>query len=298
MPARIIDVSNAGALQRALEGARPGDVIRLADGTYTGRFSAATSGTRAAPITLQGSRRAVLDGDGVKGGYAFHLTADYWVLRGFSITNAQKGLMADAANHNLIDGLAVFHIGDEAIHFRSFSTRNTVQNCVIHDTGLRRPKFGEGVYLGSAVSNWRKHSNGNPDASDFNRVLNNRFGPNVRAEAIDIKEGSRGGEIRGNVFDGRGMSGENYADSWVDVKGNSYLIAENRGSRATRDGFQTHVILDGWGRDNVFRANHADVQAEGLGFRIHLNEQRPRRQSGVQRQYRRPAQARALRMCH
>ncbi len=134
-------------------------------------------------------------------------------------------------------------------------------------------KFGEGVYLGTAQSNWGSISGGNLDTSDNNRVLNNHFGPNVTAEHIDIKEGTTGGTITGNYFDGAGISGDNFADSWVDVKGNNYLLNNNTGQNvsglsALVDGFQTHVILSGWGKNNVFSGNTANVNASGYGFNI------------------------------
>lgn len=65
------------------------------------------------------------------------------------------------------------------------------------------------------------------------------------------------------------MAGENSADSWVDVKGNGWLIEGNIGTNARLDGFQTHVVANGWGRENVFRANTARINSSGYGFRIH-----------------------------
>ena len=265
---RAINVGNGAELQAALADAQPGDLIQMADGVYPGSYAATASGTAGAPIQLVGSRAAVIDGGSIERGYGFHLRADHWVLRGFTIRNAKKGLMADTARSNIIDGLQVMHIGEEAIHLRTFSTGNTIQNCTISDTGVLRPGFGEGVYLGSAKNHWATYTAGAPDTSDGNRVLNNHFGPNVRAEAIDIKEGTTGGEIRGNVFDGTGMSGENAADSWIDLKGNGYLIVGNRGVSTLRDGFQTHIVVVGWGRDNIFRGNSADVGGDGYGIRI------------------------------
>ena len=44
----------------------------------------------------------------------------------------------------------------------------------------------------------------------------------------------------------------NGADSWVDVKSNSWVIENNRGTNAPVDGFQTHHILDHGGDWNVF----------------------------------------------
>jgi hypothetical protein len=264
-------VSTANQLRSALEAALPGDRIVLADGTYVGVFKALKDGTASQPITLEGSSRAILQGNGVGSGYNLNLQGDYWVLRGFTATTAQKGIVLDGANHNLLDGLTVKNIGMEAIHFRAFSSYNTVQNSTITDTGVSNASYGEGVYIGSANSNWSSISGGLPDRSDYNRVLGNTIGPNVRAEHVDIKEGTTGGEVSGNTFDGTGLSGANAADSWVDVKGNGYRIANNRGTTSLMDGFQTHVVFAGWGNDNTFSGNTADVRASGYGFRIQLS---------------------------
>jgi hypothetical protein len=78
----------------------------------------------------------------------------------------------------------------------------------------------------------------------------------VTSEAIDLKEGTTGGAVLGNTFDGSRVTG---ADSWVDVKGNNYLIEGNTGENAEKNGMQTHQILDGWGDLNVFAANVLDV---------------------------------------
>ncbi|CAG2182125.1 unnamed protein product, partial [Oppiella nova] len=83
--------------------------------------------------------------------------------------------------------------------------------------------------------NW---AGGKQDKSDRNQVLNNKIGPGVTAECIDIKEGSCCGLIKGNTFDGSGLSGQNSADSWIDVKGDSYDIEGNTGSHSLKDGFQ------------------------------------------------------------
>ena len=159
--------------------------------------------------------------------------------------------MTDNANYNLIDGLTVKTIGEEAIHFRKFSTHNTLQNCNISNAGLKTADYGEGVYIGTAVSNWSKYTNGFEDKCDSNSVLNNTIGPNITAECIDIKEGTTGGIIRGNKFISTGITGANGGDSWIDIKGNSYLIESNTGfnprGSALKDGYQVHCAVDGWG---------------------------------------------------
>ena len=264
-----INVTNAAELTAALLSVQPGGVIQLADGSYVGNFVATVSGAAAAPITLQGSRNAILDGNSLTAGYVLYLNGvSYWRLVGFTVTNGQKGIMTDNANYNVIDGVRVYNIGYEGVHFRTFSTHNTIQNSEITDTGVTSAGYGEGVYLGSANSNWATYTGGLPDTSDYNQVLNNHIGPNVSAEAVDIKEGTTGGQVSGNYFQSAGLSGVNSADSWVDVKGNDYLISGNTGVIALLDGFQTHIQLSGWGDRNIFRANNADVQASGYGFKI------------------------------
>lgn len=267
-PEATTTVEDAGTLHTALESARPGDVIRLAPGTYPGEFIAETAGTQDAPITLCGDEDAILDGGEPDGGYTFHLDgASHWHLLGFHVTGGQKGVMVDGVDHTVIEDLTVSDIGDEAIHLRTHSSHNTIVGNHVSRTGLRKPKFGEGIYIGSAESNWEDLTGGEPDNSDENLIEDNRI-EDVTAEAIDVKEGTTGGIIRNNSFDGSGMTGDGFADSWVDVKGNSWIIEGNTGTASPADGFQTHEILDGWGTGNIFRHNTADMDGGDLAFSL------------------------------
>ena len=108
-------------------------------------------------------------------------------------------------------------------------------------------------------------------------MINNRIGPNTTAESVDIKEGTSATIVTGNSFDGRGMTA---ADSWVDAKGNVALISRNTGSHSPRDGFQTHVIVSGWGSGNRFTANHAQVDGPKLIHQIPVEDARVERGFG------------------
>ena len=254
-------------LQAALDAAQAGDTISIPDGEHSGRFTLTASGTEEQPIRIEGSRDAVLLGEGWEhSGYGLHLEDAAWVeLHGFTVTESQKGVMCDGCDHILISNLEVHTTGHEAIHLRTHTTNSTVTDCDIHDTGLDRDKFGEGVYIGSAVSNWERYTDGEPDESNFNSAIGNRFWA-TSSECIDIKEGTRDGLVEGNTFDGDGMTG---ADSWVDVKGTGYTIRDNSGVNSPEDGFQTHVIDGLGGTDNVFSGNTAEVNGPGYGFYIH-----------------------------
>ena len=200
---RYVHVSTAAQLTSALLDAKPGDEIIMADGVYQGKFviSATVSGTAAKPVILRGSRNVILDAGSITTGYVLYLQANYWRIKGFTITNGLKGLMTDGASYNTIDSLFVHDIGEEAIHLRKFSSHNIIQNTVISNTGLKTPDYGEGIYIGSAKNNWATYTNGVEDRCDSNTVLKNKIGPNISAECIDIKEGTTGGLIKENYFD-------------------------------------------------------------------------------------------------
>ncbi|MHA7146367.1 right-handed parallel beta-helix repeat-containing protein [Arthrobacter sp. TmT3-37] len=261
-PANVVQVSTAAALKSALASARPGQVIELRDGRYIGAFTASASGTAAAPITLRGSRNAVLSTGSTASGYGLHVTGSNWRITGISVASSAKGIVLDGSKNTVISGVDVGTIGAEAVHFRSGSADGAIVDSFIHDTGLKQPEYGEGVYLGSAKSNWTA---GAPDRSDRITVRGNRI-TNTSAEGVDIKEGTTGGVIAGNVFTNSGMSGANYADSWIDVKGNGYRIEGNSGLGTRLDAFQVHSVLAGWGTGNVFRGN--TVQGGVPGYEV------------------------------
>ncbi|MFI5722661.1 right-handed parallel beta-helix repeat-containing protein [Streptomyces cyaneofuscatus] len=247
--AAVIDVSTAAQLKSALTTVSPGDTIRLADGTYTGNFKATRPGTSGAHIILTGSSRAVLTAGG---GYGLHLNgASYWTVHGVTIKGGQKGIMADTANGVVIDSVTVHDLDMEGVHFRKSSRDGVLKNSRIYDTGQNGRGMGEGVYVGTA--------NDLSDRSDNAQILNNTIGPDVRGENVDIKEGTTGARIIGNTFDGNGLTGANYDDSWVDVKGNNVLVEGNRGSRTTNNGYETHTQQSGWGCGTVFRNNTSNL---------------------------------------
>ena len=264
-PKATVRVTTADELTAALAAARPGASIALAAGTYAGRFVATRPGTPKKPIYLCGNRTAVLDAGSVTGQYGLHLNgASWWRVKGFTVRDAQKGVMLDGVTGVGLQDLLVDQIGDEAVHLRRNSTRNVVRGLTIGVTGLRKPKFGEGVYIGTAESNWCEISKCAQDNSDGNFVLDNTFTATT-AEAVDIKEGTSSGVVAGNRFDGSAITG---ADSWVDVKGNGWLIAGNRGARAPEDGYQVHEIVDGFGYRNLFSGNVSDVDAGGFAIKV------------------------------
>ncbi|MEV5980261.1 sheath polysaccharide-degrading enzyme [Streptomyces sp. NPDC052114] len=248
-PARTIEVTTATELKAALTDASPGDTIHLADGTYSGNFKTSVAASAGSRITLTGSSKAVLTAGG---GYGLHLNgAAYWTVKGITVTGGQKGIMIDSARGVVVDTVTVHGLDMEGVHFRKSSSDGVIKNSRIYDTGNDDRGMGEGVYVGSA--------NTLSDKSDNVTITGNTIGPDVGGEAVDLKEGTTGGRVSGNTFDGKGLTGNNYDDSWIDVKGNDYVIENNTGKNTTNNGYETHTQQSGWGCGTVFRGNRSTL---------------------------------------
>ncbi len=259
----IISVSTIEELFEAARNAQPGDVIEVAPGTYdyttywgAQKIDTSAAGTEDAPITMRAAdpeNPPVLTGTSSESGYVLHIQGDYWILENLHCTNSQKGIVLDHSNHSIIRGCEVSNTGAEAIALRDGSSYNLVQNCNIHDTGLVTPGYGEGVYIGSAYS-----TTGFDYQCDYNVVDGCTF-KNVAAEHIDVKEYTTGTEIFGCTFYGDGMSGANYAGSFIDIAGNACNVHDNIGYRNQNPqivaAFEIHEQVDGWGYDNCFADN-------------------------------------------
>lgn len=259
-PLSPVDVSSTDELRTALAESRAGQRIFVAAGTYEGPFDITTSGTQEQPIVLCATPGATIAG--TSSDYALHIEgAAWWSIQGLAIVDSKKGVVLDETNHSSLVALDVSGIDQEAVHLRTNSSDNTVIGLRVSDTGRTDPQFGEGIYVGSAVSNWCRYTNCSPDRSDRNRIIGNTFGSDVRAENIDIKEGTTGGEISGNRLSGRGTT----ADSWIDLKGNEWLVTANVGALTREDGMAVRVEAEGWGNDNRITSNDMTIDAPGYG---------------------------------
>ncbi len=273
--AQIVNVANATELQAALTAAKAGQTIKLKDGTYTrsGGFiiNAGINGTKAAPVKLQGTKAAFISSGSTTSGNGLWLKGNnFWILEGFTVNKSKKAIMLDNSHNNILINITVNNIGDEGIHLRTYSSYNTVKNCYVDSVGSVSGASGtaEGIYIGSSVSNWTTYTGGNPDTCNYNTVSGNSFGPHIPSENLDVKEGTKGGIISNNTFNGAGLNGVNSGDSWLDLKGNYYSVFCNTGSNTLTDGFQTHILVAGSGDYNTFYDNTLTVGSSGYGINV------------------------------
>ncbi len=276
-------LNTAAAIQNAMKNAAPGATILVAPGTYVGvratsgnshdHFFTSKNGTAAKPIRLKScdpSRPAVFSGDGAgDGSYVLHLTGDYWIVEDIVVTAGTKGIIVDNGNHNILRRVEVHTTGDEAIHLRDGSSYSLVEDCYIHDSGVVRPEYGEGIYVGSDDAAAYDHT------SIANIIRGCRF-IRVSAEHLDVKEGTDGTIIENCTFDGTGLSGLHSADSFVDLKGVNAIARNNvgyrRGNTNILDAFQVRVMASqpyATGKNNTLCNNTMDLD-KGTGVVVRV----------------------------
>lgn len=254
-----IVVHNTEELYTAVENAKAGDLIKVTSGEYdlSGKTLKATAdGTEENHITIKAfdsDEPPVFKCKAAENGYVMHITGDYWNVEGIVFTNAQKGIVMDNSNHSMISDCEIHTVGAEAIAIRDGSSYCMINKCYIHDTGLVSPGYGEGVYIGSS-----KDKTEFDFKCDHNKVMDCTF-INVAAEHIDIKEYTTDTEISGCTFYGDGMTGENYARSFIDIKGNDCYVHDNTGYRNGNPkivaAFEIHEQVQGWGYHQFFEKN-------------------------------------------
>lgn len=258
-------VSDTASLLTALQNVKAGDEIILRPGIYQADassglwrpFQAEADGTPDQHIILRSEdaqNPAVISGSTTESKCALYITGSYWEIRDLKISTACKGIFLAKSEHSIIYGCEVSDIGEEAIHIIDNSSYNLVENCVIHNTGKKTPKYGEGVYIGSA-----KNATEYGFDCHCNTVRGCKFGPNITADHVDIKEFTRGNLVEYCTFDGTGISGENGGDSFVEIKGNDTVVRYNTGRRSGCEkqlyGFDLSEQLEGWGQNNKIYDN-------------------------------------------
>ncbi|WP_299604102.1 cellulase family glycosylhydrolase [uncultured Aquimarina sp.] len=234
----IINCNTVDCIRNAMQNAQPGDEIIIASGTYEApdkiniggratRYASDRNGTQSNPIIMRAqnpSNPPILKGENGKyDGYVLHMLGDYWEIKNIIFEEGSKGIVFDNANHGLLENVTVRELGEEGIHLRDGSSFNLVKDCRVYNVGIKKPGIGEGLYVGS--------DKGQHD--QYERECNNNtidgciVGPNVTAEGVDVKEGTKNTIIRNCTFSAQGLSGENSADAFIDLKGAYGFVYNN-----------------------------------------------------------------------
>jgi len=258
-----IEVTSVEELHKALSKAKAGHIIQISPGIYdysqyerASKFYGTADGTKNSPIILTAkdpNNPPILVGPNLEQNYVLHITGDFWIIENIKIAYSQKGIVLDNSNYSIIRNVEVYSTGSEAIAIRDGSSNCLIQKCYIHNTGLVTPGYGEGIYIGSSESTTGF------DYKCDNNIIDGCIFRDIAAEHIDIKEYTTGQEVFGCTFYGDGISGANYAGSFIDIAGNNCYIHDNVGFRNKNKkvvaAFEVHRIVEGWGDGHTFINN-------------------------------------------
>lgn len=142
-------------IQRAVDLARPGDVIAVRGGTYTltDNITIAASGTASQPIGLgayQGER-VVVDGERLPASHTpvggsipraergtIHMEASHWRISGLELVNGPYGIYCDGCNGNIFSRLSTHDNYESGFQLQGSSSDNLILN--LDSYGNRDPR--------------------------------------------------------------------------------------------------------------------------------------------------------------
>ncbi len=207
------------SIQQALDYAKPGDTVKIADGEYKQSFSSVRDGTKKRPITIEGSRKAIIYGSGSR---IIEINHSFLQLKGFSV-NGKSGdgtkksdykdkliyVIGKEKNNGvhglLLTDLSLENAGGECLRLRYQAHDNEVSKSIIKNCGVYDFKFsdggknGEGIYVGTApeqLSDGKNPTNGR-DTSNNNWIHDNQI-ETYGNECVDIKESAHDNLVENN----------------------------------------------------------------------------------------------------
>jgi len=242
---KVININPQESIQKAVDRAQPGDTINLLPGVYFQDVVTKRSGTPENPITISGTKDAVVKGGGKA--RIFEINHDFISLSGFTI-DGQYGELDNKNGYRdkliyalgkeerkgvtglKIMSMSIKNAGGECIRLRYFAQRNeiaynTIIRCGVSDFSFSGGgKNGEGVYIGTAPEQLKDGKNPTKDRDESNNNLIHHNTINTLGnECVDIKEGSWG-----NIVEYNNCTGQKDKESGgMDSRGNRNIFRFN-----------------------------------------------------------------------
>ncbi len=233
-------------IDKALSFAEAGNTVVLADGDYEQSVSTLKDGRDGAPITIKGSRRAVIRGT-AKENRIMEIRNSYISLVGFTVDGLSGAgqdpvdfkdkliYVIGSAPHNGVKGLKITDMlvqnaGAECVRLRYFVEQaevsaTTIKHCGAYDFIFSGgTKHGEGIYLGTAPE--QRADGKNPDAAvdeSNSNYIHDNFIETFGNECVDIKEGAHDNLVENNDC-GHQMDPES---GGFDARGNNNTFRHN-----------------------------------------------------------------------
>lgn len=260
-------------MQKAIDMAMPGDAIELMPGTYYQDVVTKRSGQQDLPITIYGSKEAVVKGRGRA--RIFEINHSFITLDGFTVDGHFRpsddkksyrdkliyvtGKTAGKGVSNLkVLNMDIINAGGECLRLRYLTkdseiAYNLISNCGRYDFEFKGGgKNGEGIYIGTAPEQLKKDEEIiKKDISSNNWIHHNDINTDAN-ECVDIKEGSSF-----NIIEYNDCTGQKDKESGgMDSRGNNNIFRYNKiygnegtgvrlGGDERKDGIENDVYGNG-----------------------------------------------------
>lgn len=282
------------------EGLRPGDLVSLKEGVYTHgrRLVLSHVGTPDSPITIraeEGARVLFRRPDAQQNSINIE-GAQYLELAGFEITGGSAAIRirdrnGRMARNIILSDLHIHHIGGVAVTCNqpgnTYREMHFRRNHIHHTAG-----HGEAFYLGANNDKEGKSQAVFHDSIIEENHLHDLRGEKVsQGDGIEIKDGSYGNLVRGNVIHATGYPGiivygtDGRAPNVIE--GNRIWDTGDHGIQAAGDAIIRNNRISYVRGDGIRSMNHQSakignlkiigntiLQKEGIGIRIDVPESR------------------------
>jgi hypothetical protein len=250
---RNVAVKNATELRAALSTAKAGDVITLADGTYSGSFTLSASGTADDPIVVRGGAGAILDGAACSGCNILEVYGSYVHVEGLTMRNATRALrFGGTASKGIVARRLTIR---DVVH--GLKTNDGLDGVYICDNDIEGRLKWPWTFASDATSHWDDRG---IDVAGMGQVVcHNRivgFGDPV----VNKKAGQRSFDVYGNdigeAFDGTELDETQTSRLW----GNRFVNVMAPVSIQPAHGGPVYVL-----RNVLFNVPDEQIKLKSLG---------------------------------
>lgn len=197
--AATIEISSGDNFEAAVENLKPGDILIVHGGIYSGsgRISITVEGTATSPVVIQaapGEKPIITRPDANQNVINIEGNAAYLTIRGLEITGGGDGINLSGNNHHItIEDNHIHDVGEVGINFRNNAHSLIVRRNHIHHTH----DTAEGMYIGCNYSACVVRDS----IFENNWIHDTGKGPgDSQGDGIELKQGSYNNIIRDNVI--------------------------------------------------------------------------------------------------
>ncbi|MEM6292788.1 MAG: right-handed parallel beta-helix repeat-containing protein [Myxococcota bacterium] len=201
--------------------------------------------------------------------------SSYVVIENLILEGGISGIRIEESDHAIITRSEIRLTNHAGLNINTASAHVDFIGNSIHDTGQSEPKWGEGIYVGSAQAQQKD----GPDVTTHVWIENNEIYETGYGEAVDLKGGVRHTTVRGNHIHDIRLGIEN------DQTNEAAIVMGFESSEPAENWVEFNLVEDvswgGGGEDARPNVGASGIAAFGGGNYLHHNTVRNVLEYGV-----------------